>query len=299
MPINPRLPALSFSDANCMASRYLLYKIALTMVAFAANSVLCRIALKGGYIDPISFSNLRLFSGALVLLPLLIRHRNGRPTRVHLINSCYLLIYAVFFSIAYIHLDAGSGALLLFGAVQLAMVSVGLWRGERLSPARIVGIVLAVVGIAVLLLPGASAPPLYSALLMIIAGLAWAAYTLSGKRSAAPVLATAWNFLLALPLALILLPFNSASLHLSPEGVTLGILSGAVASAGAYSLWYAILPQLESVTASTVQLSVPCLASLGGVIFLGEALSLRIVLATLVVLTGILIVIRRPAVVKR
>ncbi|WEF30253.1 DMT family transporter [Klebsiella aerogenes] len=282
-----------------MANRHLLYRILLTMVAFAANSVLCRIALRGGYIDPISFSNLRLLSGALALLPLLIRHRDGKPTRMHLKNGFYLMIYAVFFSVAYIHLDAGTGALLLFGAVQLAMVSVGLWQGETLSPARAVGILLAVLGIAVLLLPGASAPPLVSALLMIIAGLAWAAYTLSGKRATAPVLATAWNFLLALPFALILLPFNAASLHFSLEGITLGILSGAIASAGAYSLWYAILPQLESVTASTVQLSVPCLATLGGVIFLGESLSLRIVVATLVVLAGIFIVIRSPSAIGR
>jgi drug/metabolite transporter (DMT)-like permease len=282
-----------------MANRHLLYRILLTMAAFAANSVLCRIALKGGYIDPISFSNLRLLSGALALLPLLIRRRDGKPTLTHLKNGFYLMIYAVFFSVAYIHLDAGTGALLLFGAVQLAMVSVGLWQGETLSPARAVGILLAVLGIAVLLLPGASAPPLVSALLMIIAGLAWAAYTLSGKRTTAPVLATAWNFLLALPFALVLLPFNAASLHFSLEGITLGILSGAIASAGAYSLWYAILPQLESVTASTVQLSVPCLATLGGVIFLGESLSLRIVVATLVVLAGIFIVIRSPSAIGR
>ncbi len=266
--------------------------IIVTMVAFAANSVLCRVALREGHIDPITFSNLRLLSGAVVLLPLIFRQGWQLPDARSLKNALFLMVYVVFFSVAYIHLDAGTGALLLFGVVQLTMIVFGVMKGERVSRVQAAGMALAVAGMVILLLPGAKAPPLMSALMMAVAGLAWAAYTLSGKKTANAGLSTAWNFLLAVPLALLISPLMSHGIHVSGTGILLAILSGAVASAGAYSLWYALLPRMSSVTASTVQLSVPCLATLGGVVFLAESLTLRMLVAMLAVLAGIMMVIR-------
>lgn len=275
-----------------MADRSLFLKVVLTMVAFAANSVLCRVALREGHIDPVTFSNIRLISGALVLLPLI--HRSGwrLPPGRSLKNALFLMLYVVFFSVAYIHLDAGTGALLLFGVVQLAMITFGVLKGERISVLRGFGLLLAVAGIVILLLPGTKAPELLSSLLMTVAGLAWAAYTLSGKSAANAGLATAWNFLLAVPLALLMSPFLSHGMHFNSTGVLLAVVSGALASAAAYSLWYSLLPQMQSVTASTVQLSVPCLATLGGVLFLGESLSVRMAVSIAAVLVGILLTIR-------
>lgn len=279
-----------------MTDRRLFLNVVLTMVAFAANSVLCRVALRDGHIDPVTFSNIRLISGALVLLPLIHRHGWRFPSGKSLKNALFLMLYVVFFSVAYIHLDAGTGALLLFGVVQLAMITFGVLKGERISVLRGFGLLLAVAGMVILLLPGAKAPELVSSLLMAVAGLAWAAYTLSGKNAANAGLATAWNFLLAVPFALLISPFLSHGMHLNSTGVLLAIISGALASAGAYSLWYSLLPKMQSVTASNVQLSVPCLATLGGVLFLGESLSVRMVVSMLAVLIGILLVIRSPKV---
>ncbi|MGG5839640.1 DMT family transporter, partial [Huaxiibacter chinensis] len=204
-----------------------------------------------------------------------------------------LAMYALFFSVAYIRLDAGAGALLLFGVVQITMVVSGLMRGERLNLTRSCGLIVAIAGIAALLLPGAVAPSLKSALLMGIAGVAWAAYSLSGKSATDPGTSTAANFLLAVPFTLLALVVSGSDLHYDHRGIVLAILSGALASAGAYVLWYAILPKIDAVTASTVQLSVPCLATLAGVIFLGEALSLSMLLSTLAVLSGIWLVVRK------
>ncbi len=268
-------------------------KICLAMVAFAANSVLCRLALKGAHIEPVLFSTLRLLSGAVVLAPLLFRKRARATPRWKLSQAFFLAMYALFFSVAYIRLDAGAGALLLFGVVQITMVVSGLMRGERLNLTRSCGLIVAIAGIAALLLPGAVTPSLKSALLMGIAGVAWAAYSLSGKSATDPGTSTAANFLLAVPFTLLALFVSGSDLHYDHRGIVLAILSGALASAGAYVLWYAILPKIDAVTASTVQLSVPCLATLAGVIFLGEALSLSMLLSTLAVLSGIWLVVRK------
>ena len=270
------------------------FKIVIAMMAFAANSVLCRVALKGEHIDPVTFSDLRLISGAVVLLPLLL-WREGKKQGVWSMKSgFFLMAYALCFSLAYIHLDTGTGALLLFGVVQLAMVAHGLFHGERLSFSRATGLGLAVAGMVALLLPGAKAPPLGSAVLMALSGLAWAAYTLCGKRSPDAVQSTAANFIVAVPFALVLSPIISQGAHFDSIGILLALFSGAGASAGAYVLWYSLLPRLESFAASTVQLSVPCLAMLGGITFLGESLSLRMAFSTLAVLAGILLVIKAP-----
>ncbi|WJM80416.1 DMT family transporter [Pectobacterium brasiliense] len=276
-----------------MPSRSMVFQVIVVMTAFAANSVLCRLALKGGHIDPVSFSNLRLISGALVLLPFLRRKVGHVHSRLNVINSFLLMIYAVFFSVAYIQLDTGTGALLLFGVVQLTMVIYGLLRGEKFTIARAVGLTLALVGMALLLLPGASsAPPLASAVLMGVSGLAWAAYSIRGRSTVSPAQATAKNFMLAVPFSLLIAYFFGVSIRADFTGAGLAILSGAVASAGAYVLWYALLPRIESVTASAVQLSVPCIAMLGGVLFLGEALTWRMSIAMIAVLSGIGLVIR-------
>ena len=264
-----------------MANCALILKISLAMLAFAANSILCRLALQGGHIDPLSFSSLRLASGALVLSPFLFYHAKTTLSLWRPLSGFYLMVYAVLFSVAYIHLDTGAGALLLFGAVQFAMVIHGLFKGESLSAMRACGLVLALTGIAALLLPGTKAPPLYSALMMIVSGLAWAS--------------TAANFILAAPMALALTLLFMKQGHSDAAGIALSLLSGAVASAGAYVLWYTLLPSLGSITASILQLSVPCLAMLGGVVFLGESLTVRTIFSALAVLTGIVMVTREKS----
>ncbi|HCA8697930.1 TPA: DMT family transporter, partial [Klebsiella pneumoniae] len=256
-----------------MANCALILKISLAMLAFAANSILCRLALQGGHIDPLSFSSLRLASGALVLSPFLFYHAKTTLSLWRPLSGFYLMVYAVLFSVAYIHLDTGAGALLLFGAVQFAMVIHGLFKGESLSVMRACGLVIALAGIAALLLPGAKAPPLYSALMMIVAGLAWAAYSVRGRAGQAAGASTAANFVLATPMALALSLLFMKQGHYDAAGIALSLLSGAAASAGAYVLWYTLLPSLGSITASTLQLSVPCLAMLGGVVFLDESLT--------------------------
>lgn len=245
-----------------MANCALILKISLAMLAFAANSILCRLALQGGHIDPLSFSSLRLASGALVLSPFLFYHAKTTLSLWRPLSGFYLMVYAVLFSVAYIHLDTGAGALLLFGAVQFAMVIHGLFKGESLSVMRACGLVIALAGIAALLLPGAS---------------------------------TAANFVLATPMALALSLLFMKQGHYDAAGIALSLLSGAAASAGAYVLWYTLLPSLGSITASTLQLSVPCLAMLGGVVFLDESLTVRTIFSALAVLTGIVMVTREKS----
>ncbi|EEX38696.1 DMT family transporter [Vibrio furnissii] len=272
-----------------MANCALILKISLAMLAFAANSILCRLALQGGHIDTLSFSSLRLASGALVLSPFLFYHAKTTLSLWRPLSGFYLMVYAVLFSVAYIHLDTGAGALLLFGAVQFAMVIHGLFKGESLSVMRACGLVIALAGIAALLLPGAKAPPLYSALMMIVAGLAWAAYSVRGRAGQAAGASTAANFVLATPMALALSLLFMKQGHYDAAGIALSLLSGA------YVLWYTLLPSLGSITASTLQLSVPCLAMLGGVVFLDESLTVRTIFSALAVLTGIVMVTREKS----
>ncbi|MGP2522386.1 DMT family transporter [Pantoea ananatis] len=273
-----------------MSNPLTVLKIFIAMLAFAANSILCRIALRGRHVDPVTFTDLRLLSGAAVLLPLLFIRQGARRT-LSLKAGFFLMAYAMFFSVAYIHLDTGTGALILFGVVQLTMIAYGFVQGERLSLYRGLGLLIAAGGIVALLLPGAGAPPPGSAFLMAAAGIAWAAYTLAGKNSPDAAVSTAGNFLLAVPLSLALSPFISTGVHYDTTGIILGVLAGAGASAGAYVLWYTVLPHLDAVTASTVQLSVPCLALLGGVLFSGESPSLRMLFSATAVLSGIALVI--------
>ncbi|WP_375058292.1 EamA family transporter [Zobellella sp. DQSA1] len=272
-----------------MSLRILLL-IALAMLAFAGNSLLCRLALKETAMDAASFTTVRLFSGTLMLW-LLQRCRRG-----HLAgdwcSALALFAYAACFSFAYLELSAATGALLLFGAVQLTMMGAGLWRGERLHRGQQVGAALALLGLVWLLLPGLAAPPLASGLLMLAAGLAWGLYSLWGRGQREPLAATAGNFARALlpALGLSLLLFPSA--RWEPVGLAYAVASGALASGLGYALWYAALPALRATSAATVQLSVPVLAAFGGVLLLAEPLGWRLLLSSLVVLGGVALVIR-------
>ena len=263
----------------------------LAMIAFAGNSLLCRVALKHTRIDAASFTTIRLVSGA-VMLWLVARMSRGTPVGSGSWASAFaLFIYAAGFSFAYVSLPAATGALLLFGAVQATMISHGIWAGERLLRLQRVGLVLALGGLVSLLLPGLSAPPLSGSLLMLGAGVAWGVYSLRGKGAGDPARATAGNFLRAVPVAagLSVLMYDSASLD--SAGVGYAIASGALASGIGYAIWYSALPALKSTHAATVQLSVPVIAALGGVVFLGERVTVRLVLASVAILGGIALVI--------
>ncbi|WP_342246513.1 DMT family transporter [Pseudomonas sp. OTU5201] len=265
---------------------------ALAMLAFAGNSLLCRLALKETAIDAASFTAIRIASGALMLWLLLRLRRSPLTSTGNWRAALALFVYAAAFSYAYVQLDAGAGALLLFGAVQLCMVVFGLLRGERLNPQQALGFALATGGLVVLLLPGATAPPLVGGLLMLLAGLAWGAYTLLGRQAGVPLAATAGNFIRALPFAaLLLLPFIG-QLTLDLPGLIYALLSGALTSGIGYAIWYSALPGLGALQAASVQLSVPVLAAFGGALLLGETISLRLALVSLAVLGGIALVLR-------
>ncbi len=274
----------------------------LAMLAFAANSLLCRLALRETGIDAASFTTIRLASGALMLW-LVVRLRGGsahtggsadHPPHGSWASALALFAYAAAFSFAYRTLPAGAGALLLFGAVQATMIGYGLWRGERLGARQSAGMALAAAGLVGLLLPGLSAPPLQGAVLMLASGVAWGVYSLRGRGIANPAASTAGNFLRAVPFALVLSLAQLSSASVDAAGAAYAVASGALASGLGYALWYGALPLLRATTAATVQLSVPVLAALGAAAFLGEAITLRLMLSSLAVLGGIALVIRSP-----
>lgn len=260
------------------------------LLAFAGNSLLCRIALGPVGMDAASFTAIRLVSGAAML---------GLMLRVHGVpgigggnwpSALALFTYAAAFSFAYLSLTAATGALLLFGAVQASMIGHGLWKGERFSAWQWLGLSLALAGLLGLLLPGFSAPPLVGALLMLAAGVAWAVYSLRGRGMGNPIIVTAGNFLRAAPLGLLLVLAFNADLSVDAAGIACAIASGALASGLGYAVWYTVLPSLPATHAATVQLCVPVVVALGGIAFLGESPSLRLVLAAIAILGGIALV---------
>ena len=267
------------------------------MLAFAGNSLLCRVALRDNGIDAASFTAIRLVSGALVLW-LIVRLRTPRRAPAGSWWSAMALFgYAAAFSYAYLTLSAATGALLLFGAVQATMIGYGLWTGHRLSARQWVGLLLAIGGLVGLLLPGLSAPPLLGSSLMLGAGVAWGIYSLRGRDGGDPTAVTAGNFIRAAPLALVLAALALPSLALDSAGVAYAIASGALASGVGYAIWYMALPGLQPASAASVQLSVPVVAAVGGILFLGELPTPRLFVASLAILGGIAMVIfsRRPA----
>ena len=282
-----------------MSSAPIILLTSLAMTAFAGNSLLCRAALKQTEIDPASFTAIRLISGAVVLW-LVVRMRQGAQNgKGNWLSALALFAYAAGFSFAYVSLSAASGALLLFGAVQATMIGYGLWKGERLIWPQFIGLILAGGGLIGLLLPGLSAPPLAGSLLMLAAGVAWGIYSLRGKSAGDPTRVTAGNFLRTVPIvALLSLPMLN---HLSfdPAGVGYAVASGALASGIGYVIWYTALPALQATHAAILQLSAPLLAALGGIAFLGEPLTLRIILASAAILGGIALVILERQQVQR
>lgn len=272
----------------------------LAMVAFAANSLLCRAALGDGLIDAASFTAVRVLSGAVLLaLILRLRGRMAALGKADWRSTAMLFTYMACFSFAYLSLGAGTGALILFGAVQLTMFGAALAKGERFSPLSWTGLGLAVAGLAWLVFPGVSAPDPLGAVLMAAAGAAWGAYSLRGRAAADPLEATANSFLFCVPPVLLVGLVFAGDIAASFEGLALAVASGAVASGCGYVVWYAALRGLTAARAATVQLSVPAIAGFGGVALLGEALSMRLVLASAAILGGLAIVLTRRAAVSR
>ncbi len=268
-----------------------------TLVAFAANSLLCRTALGGHLIDPVSFTTLRLVSGAVALMPiarLLNEPEKTQKTGGSWISGFALFAYAAAFSLAYVSLSAGIGALILFGSVQITMVAAALKSGESFGPAQWLGSVVAMGGLITLVMPGISAPSPFGALLMCAAGIAWGMYSIRGKGVPAPIAMTTGNFARAAPMAVIASTVALSRAHLEPLGILLALVSGMVTSGFGYVLWYQALRSLTITQASIVQLIVPVLAAFGGIVFLAELISVRLIVATALILGGIaLAVIKR------
>jgi drug/metabolite transporter (DMT)-like permease len=263
---------------------------ALAMAAFAANSLLCRAALRDAHIDPATFGAIRVTAGALVLAGAM-RIRSRPAATPDWRAAAMLFAYVAAFSFAYVTLPAGTGALILFGAVQLTMFAVGLAGGERFALSGWAGLALAAAGLVVLVLPGVAAPPLAGAALMTVAGAAWGAYSLRGRGVPDPLAATASNFLRALPLALLLGVVSVARAHADFTGILLAIASGALTSGLGYVIWYAALRGLSALQAASVQLSVPVIAACAGTLWLDEAFTPRLGVAVVAILGGIALVL--------
>ena len=286
-----------------MSRLRLVFLVSTAMLAFAGNSLLCRMALRHTAIDAASFTAIRLLSGACMLW-LVVRlnrgktesHPAGRPLPGNWLSACALFVYAAGFSFAYVSMSAATGALLLFGSVQASMIGYGVWRGERLRKLQWAGIALALAGLVTLLLPGLAAPSPLASLSMISAGAAWGVYSLRGKAAPDqqpnnPTEVTAGNFLRTVPMALVLSLLMAQRLTPDPAGMGYAVASGALASGLGYAIWYQALPTLKATHAATVQLSVPVIAALGGVLLIGEALTGPLVLASVTILGGIALVI--------
>jgi len=262
------------------------------MLAFAANSLLCRLALGQELIDAASFTSLRVISGALTLGLIALPHgrAHGRSGG-GIFAPLMLFTYMIFFSFAYLSLGAGTGALLLFAAVQITMFAAGLKDGESFPGMSRAGLLLAVAGLIYLVLPGVTAPDPLGAVLMAVAGVAWGIYSLLGRKTPDALRASARNFLYCVPLAIIFSLLFMDRFHLRPMGAVLAVTSGALASGLGYAVWYAALAGLSATRAATVQLSVPVIAAMGGVLVLAEPLTPRLILASIATLGGVAMVL--------
>ncbi len=278
--------------------------VAAAMLAFAANSVLARLALGSGAMGAAPYTAIRLVAGAVCLVVLVIVQRSDLDlggalrSRRRWSAAIALFVYAIGFSLAYLRLGAGTGALILFATVQFGILGWALSQGERLGSIAIAGLVLALGALVYLLSPGLTAPDPLGAALMVAAGIAWAAYTLIGRGSLAPLRDTAQNFVLSLPLALVTLLASPAG-TVTVAGALYAVASGAIASGIGYAIWYAALPQLTRLRAGIVQLSVPAIAAIGGVLLIGEQISWRLGLCAILILGGVAISIAAPALKRR
>jgi len=264
----------------------------LALLAFAGNSVLCRLALNDNVIDAASFTLIRLFSGIIFLLFLVtiktkqsINIRNG-----NWLSSLFLFLYAISFSYSYISLDTGTGALILFGSVQITMIASDIFKGKKLSHSEWTGLFIAFLGLFILLIPGASAPSLAGFVLMSISGIAWGFYSLAGKGSKNPLIDTTHNFVRTLPFIVLATLFTFDHVQISNQGVGLAILSGTIMSGLGYTIWYSALEGLTVKQAAIIQLSVPIIAAFGGVIFSNEMITTKLVVSSIFVLGGVLMV---------
>jgi drug/metabolite transporter (DMT)-like permease len=259
------------------------------LVAFAFNSILCRLALHAGEIDAASFTLIRLVSGAIMFVGIysFFGKKEEYAKRGNWLSAFFLFAYAACFSFAYINLTTAAGALILFGSVQATMIFAAIVKGERPKILEWFGLILSIGGLIYLVLPGLTAPPLLSSALMAAAGICWGFYTLRGKESANPLADTTGNFVRAVPMAILIsLPFVY-QIHLSAKGLVFAVLSGAIASGIGYAVWYAALAFHTATRAAVLQLSVPLLAAIGGVILLAETISIRLMLAAFLILGGI------------
>lgn len=278
-----------------MTHARLLVLTTLAMVAFAANSVLNRLALADGAIDALVYSGIRLGAGALTLGAILILRgvmRRGDGIAGSWGGAASLAVYATAFSLAYLQLDAGLGALVLFASVQIGMLAWAIFKGERPGALEGGGFLLAFLSLALLLRPGTSAPDPVAVTLMGLAGLAWAAYTLIGRGSSQPLRDTGGNFLRCAPLGMILAAPAVWGGAISASGWAYAIASGALASGLGYAAWYAVLPTLPRSSAAYVQLTVPAIAALGGALFISEPLTLRVILCAAGILGGVALALR-------
>ena len=273
----------------------------LTLIAFAGNSVLCRLALGGKTIDAASFTSIRLLSGALVLLVILkfSSKKNSSSTKGSWFAALVLFSYAITFSFAYTTLDVGTGALILFGSVQITMILLSLISGNRLRVTEWLGVTVAFAGFVYLILPGVTAPSITGFSLMALAGIGWGVYTLKGRGSVNPLSDTAYNFSRSIPLVIVLVALTFQKAHISSEGVLLAAISGGLTSGIGYTIWYTALGGLSTTQAAVVQLSVPVIAALGGVILVSEQINLRLTFSALLILAGILMVILGRHVLRR
>jgi len=271
----------------------IVFYTSLALIAFASNSILCRLALGANTIDAASFTAIRLLSGVVVLAIILsLSPSNGSPKALGSWRaSVMLFLYAITFSYAYLLLDTGTGALILFASVQITMILVDLISGNRPRPMEWLGMIVAFLGFVYLISPGVSAPSPIGLLLMVIAGISWGFYTLAGRGSSRPLADTTFNFIRTLPLVAALLLVSFPYTALSTTGIWLAVLSGGIASGIGYSIWYMALGGLSATQAAVVQLIVPVIAAVGGVLFAAEPLHFKLVLASATRLGGVLMVI--------
>lgn len=268
------------------------------MIAFAGNSIICRMALRDASIDPASFASIRLASGAATLLLVFLVSHRGQSLRRHgsWLSALMLFLYAICFSYAYVTLSAGAGALILFGFVQATMIAIGLLSGERPGGMEWLGWALAFAGLVWLVLPGVQAPPMEGAVMMAIAGTGWGIYSLRGRSESDALGSNAANFLLSLPFAAALSALTAGVADITGRGILLAVLSGAATSGIGYVIWYAALNFLTAMQAALVQLSVPAIATAGGVLLLAEPLTLRLIVSSALVLGGISLALTRKSV---
>lgn len=265
----------------------------IALIAFAANSVLARLALGNNTIDASGFTSIRLLTGAVVLFTIIQFRKNKTKssTKGSWFSSFMLFIYAITFSYAYLSLDTGTGALILFGAVQITMILISIYNGNRLHFTEWLGVIIAFTGFVYLILPGVNTPSTIGFILMSLAGIAWGFYTIKGRASKNPSMDTAYNFIKTIPFVLVLLLITFDKENYSLEGIILAIISGGITSGIGYTIWYMALKGLTSVQAAIVQLLVPVIAAFGGVLFIAETITQRLTIASLLILGGVLIVV--------